>query len=139
MSLVSQGTTLTYNSNAVGEIVDINGPTASRDEIDATNLGSTAKEFQLALPDNGEITLTVNIAPADVGQEAIEADFYTDPPPARTVLITLPLADGHSTNTTISVSARVSGFEVAIQTDSIVQINVTLRCTGAATWTWGDV
>lgn len=139
MALVSQGTTLTWNTNAVGEIVDINGPTSTRDEIDSTNLGSTAKEFQLALVDNGTLSMTVNCKPADLGQEGLEGDFNTDPPPSRAVLITLPIDtdQSHSTATTLAFNARCSGFELAVATDAIVQINVSLRLTGAVTWTWG--
>lgn len=147
MALPTQGTTLEIGDGAspivytaIGEVVDISGPTSSRGEIDGTHLGSTAKEFDLELIDHGELTFTCNYRPGDAGQVNLDALFTTDPPPSRSWRLTLPIDTdaGHSTATTIIGTGRISGHEFNIATDGKVELSITIRNTGPRTITEGS-
>lgn|SRR5574337_888301 len=67
----SGGTATPVAWTDVGEIVNFNGPSGSANVIDATHLGSTAKEKLMGLPDEGQFTFEVNWIPSDTGQQAL--------------------------------------------------------------------
>ena len=75
MAIETQGCVLYWSTTtslstviSIGEVVGFNGPTGSANVIDASHLGSTAKEKMIGLRDEGQITLDCNLAPADSGQ-----------------------------------------------------------------------
>ncbi|MDY6844227.1 MAG: hypothetical protein SVW57_09090, partial [Thermodesulfobacteriota bacterium] len=45
----------------IGDITSFNGPTGSAAVIDVTNLGSTAKEKMMGIPDEGQFSFEVNL------------------------------------------------------------------------------
>lgn len=145
--ITTQGATLEVGDGSsppsfteIGSVVDINGPTSSRGEVETTALDSTAKEFLLQLKDQGELSLTVNYKPGDTGQQLLQTLFDTEPPPSRTWKITLPTDSdaGHSTGTVIEGTGRVSGMPFTVSTDSKVEREVTIRNTGDVTVTHGS-
>lgn len=145
MPLPSQGTTLSVRNAAddawivVGKVADINGPSTERGDIDDTTLDSTAVETLLALPDNGEISLTLSIDPDDAGQQELNTLLDDAAAPSRNVQIELPLKQGHSTRTTLTVLCRVKAGPMSLQTNNRAEQNITLRATGPRTLVWGAV
>lgn len=145
MGIPTQGATISVRNSAdsadilIGQVTSISGPSSSRDEIDDTNLSSTAKEYLLGLIDNGEIQLSCACKPGDAGQQELHTMFETDPPPSRVFKITLAIDTdaGHSTATTISVPCRVQAAPFSIETESRVEVEFSLRSTGARTIVWG--
>ena len=61
-------TTALSTAIAVGSISGFNGPSGSAAIIDVTNLGSTAKEKMMGLPDEGNISFDMQLNTSDSGQ-----------------------------------------------------------------------
>lgn len=64
-------TPLTYS--AFCELTQVDQQDGTADEIDATTVCSTAKEFEVGLSDSGTLTLNYNFAPSSNVQEAFRA------------------------------------------------------------------
>ncbi len=127
MAIVTQSTTLSIDSQLVGEVVDFSGPGGSASVIDATHLGSTAKEKLMGLPDEGQFTFNLNLDPQDEGQGDLR-----DARIARsknTYLLTL--SDG----TTLSFDGFCLEFSIAGGVDALVSASCTIEITGPVTWT----
>lgn len=58
----------------IGNLTALSGPEFSKDEIEHTDMDSTAKEFFGDLPNPGSINFTANRNFGDVGQTATRAD-----------------------------------------------------------------
>jgi len=125
------------NVSDVGEF----GPQA--DDIDKTNLMSTAKEYLVGLPDNGEATLQINFNPQDpvhqfLNDNAGAAPQYqfmvglSDGTAAPTNVggtLTTPVA-----RTTAKFIASVKSFRGSIKTNDLDRVTCSLRISGAITW-----
>ena len=131
-SVQTQGTTLeVHNSSgvfiSVGEVTDITGPGGQAAEIDTTNLSSTAKEYNIGLKDEGQVTLELNYDPSDTGQDRLIALY--DAQTSDTFKITLQ----DSGSETWTFDAYVMGRPITINRDDVVKMSITLRITGAVT------
>lgn len=125
------------NVSDVGEF----GPQA--DDIDVTNLKSTAKEYLVGLPDNGEATLQINFNPQDPVHQ-----FLNDHAGTSTRLqFMVGLSDGTAaptnvagvlttpTNrTTAKFTASVKSFRGSIKANDADRATCSLRISGAITW-----
>lgn len=58
----------------VGNVVSITGPEFSKDEIEHTDMDSTAKEFFGDLKNPGSLNISINRNVGNVGQEAMRTD-----------------------------------------------------------------
>ena len=135
MAIESQGCVLYWSTTtslstviSVGQVVGFNGPTGSANVIDASHLGSTAKEKMIGLRDEGQITLDCNLAPADSGQVKLRecraartqgnwAIKMTD------TAITMLIGHGYC-----------SGFSITGAVDQIVKASITIEISGAVTY-----
>jgi hypothetical protein len=120
--------TITGSAN-IGEIKSFNGPGGQASEIDVTTLESTGKEFLMGLQDEGEISLEVNFDPADVGQVFCRNARTNQT--RNSYRITLPNAAA----TKLDFLAFCKGFSLAGGVDDVVKASLTLRVTGAVTFT----
>ena len=128
MTLEIQDTTtspISYNS--IPDITEISGPDGSATEIDATDLGSTAKESKVGLKDEGQISLTINYRPANT----YHAQLRTDRTNRTLRVFRLTFTDSPATVWTFS--AYVMGFSITNAVDGLTQANVTLRISGTIT------
>lgn len=112
----------------IGEVVTFQGPGGEAAEIDVTNLKSSAKEFIMGLPDEGDVSLSLNLDPQDAQQTALRADRAAQT--LRNFRITLT----DSGATTVSFAAYVKGFSISGGIDDKVTADVALRVSGALTW-----
>ena len=55
----------------VGEVVNIGAPDGEAADIDTTHLESTAKEYLVGLPDNGNIEIAMNGISGDAGHSEL--------------------------------------------------------------------
>ena len=128
-ALDSQGVTLEITSNspilAIPEISNIQGPGGQANEIDVTDLNSTAKEFRMGLQDEGSITLDIMYIPANAAHAALRAAR------AAQALTTFRLTFTDSPLTTWTFIAFVLGFEISNSVDDVTKASVTLRVSGA--------
>jgi hypothetical protein len=125
-------TTAMDSTGAVGEIKSISGPAGSANVIDCSNLGSTAKEKQMGLPDEGSITLEVNFGyttSANDKQKDMIADRKARTKRQWGILFpdassSLARGDGYCT-----------GFAITGSVDNILSANITVEIDGPVTWT----
>lgn len=111
------------------DITSIDGPGGEAAEIDVTHLCSTAKEFLIGLPDEGNITLEGNLVPTDTGQTRLRTDRVNATKRNYKIILT------DSPATMITFAAYVKGFKISAGVDTQVKVSITLRVTGALTWT----
>jgi hypothetical protein len=121
------GTASTDAFSKIAEVVDIDPPAGESAEVDVTHLESLAREFKLGLRDNGQTTLTMNLIPGSVQQEAIEDD--QDSGTIRYYKIVF--RDGVNGR---AFKAGVKQFKVAaIAVDGALRATVVFRNSGAVT------
>lgn len=63
-----------YDMGNIGEVVDFNGPGGSSPVINITHLQSTAVEKLIGIPDEGQLSITLNYNPTDAGQAGLRTD-----------------------------------------------------------------
>lgn len=112
---------------AIPQVVSIDGPTATNDEIDTTHLTSTAKEFIGALPDYGSLNTEIEWDERDTVHSGLRTDFQN-----RTVR-PFQIIDTGSPIKTASVSGFVKTLPLTYQANDVVRANVEIRLTGALT------
>lgn len=150
--LRTQGTEI-WVVNAPTTVLKIGNATALGDfgkqanDIVTTNLDSEAVEKIPGLPDNGDITLTINLAPGDEShkflndnagtgnrfQFCIGYSDGTEPPTAAASAIVPPDAADRTSDVFL---AGVKSFRKSVGTDSVVTVQVALSISGAITTTW---
>ena len=127
--LHGHGTSLSINAIVIGNIVSISGPDQSRDSIDISTMDSTDKwrEFTTGMLDAGEITFDLNYDGAAVGTANDLNTAFTAV--ASTILVTLP------DTSSFSASGFITALGTAIPFDDKVSQSVTVKLTGAMTFT----
>ncbi len=119
------------------------GPQA--DDIDVTNFDSTAKEYLVGLPDNGEASLQVNFKPNDAVHQLLNSWAGT----SNRVTFIVCFADGTTAPTFVAnavvaptnrtsakFTASVKAFRNAIKKNDAVRTTLTLRISGGITWSY---
>lgn len=132
----AQGTVLKRGNGAsseiftsIGEIKSIQGPSGTANLLDATHLESTAKEYVLGIPDEGEIRITMNWVPSSTQHQGLITDRLNRVKRNFNIVWSDNGAAVHA------FSAYVTNFEISAGTDAIVEASVTLKITGALTLT----
>lgn len=130
-AILVQGTTMTFNSVAVGGIESISGVgSGSAKSIDITTFASTAKEFSQGLRDFGTLEITFSRRNQDdLGQLEMFNAWANQQ--TKTVVITMPT----STANVITFSAFVESFPMDLNSDAAVTGKATLKITGAVAFT----
>ncbi len=133
-ALTSQGVTIGVGDGAspevfttIAEVKSIDGPGGQANEIDVTDLSSTAKEFALGLQDEGDITLDINYIPGNTQHAQLRSDRAAGT--SRNYRITFT----DSPATTWTFAAYVKGFSISNAVDNITGASVTLRVSGSIT------
>ncbi len=127
--VLTQATTVTYNSNTVLGVVSIKGLGAAKSaEIDVTTLASTAKEYRLGLQDFGAITMELIRSNDDTGQAGLLTAHAAQT--VNTTVIVLP----SGTLKTATFSASVESISSDIDKDGVVKGECVLRITGPVVW-----
>lgn len=111
----------------VGEVYDVKGPGGQSKEIDASHFQSTAVEVLLGLPDEGEVTLQMNLVPADTQQKGLWNDRKNQTLRNFRIVLT------DAALTTLAFSAYVKGFSIGMPKDDKISAEVTLRVSGPVT------
>lgn len=112
---------------AIGEVSTWDGPGGSASMYETTHLGSTAKEKQIGLPDEGQITLSTNwILDTDVGQQAAAT--------ARAARALKNFRLTFSDSSTATFAGYVLGLASSGGVDDKTSGSITIEITGAVTW-----
>lgn len=129
-AILCQGTTMTFNSVAVGGLMSITGiGSGSATEIDVTTFASSAKEYLQGLRDFGSIEVQLRRNQDDLGQAEMFSAMASQT--TRTVVITLP----SSTANVATFTAFVQSLSTDLKADGAVEGKAVLRITGAVAWT----
>jgi len=130
-AIITQGTTITVEvatvATPIANVVSFDGFDGESNEIDVTNLTSTAKEYLLGLQDFGQLTLTWHPDFNDAGQN----ELRTLRASGAAGVFQMTLSDG----ATIDFNARVRATPSSGGVDAALEGSCTLRITGEPTIT----
>lgn len=114
-------------------ITNVSGPGGAAAVIDVSDLDSTAKEKLMGLPDEGQVTLTVNWGTpnATLVQRVMIADRKSRTKRAWGICFPDP------TSSLATGEGYCTGFSVSGSVDAKVEANITVEITGPITWTSG--
>lgn len=148
MTILGQGTTLAYYSTpgtpttgsyiAIGEVIDLSGPSISRDTIETTVLDQATnhKTFIGGLIDSGEVTFDIQFDPTDTELQFIldtlDDGATADSTEARDTL-RIVFTDGSST--TYYMDGVFTGLSINTPKDDIATASVSFKVSGAVTTT----
>ena len=123
MANKSFGVTVTVNTNAIGELIDV-----TPGGVDVTNIDTTAHDsaggwrtFLGGLTDGGTLELSGNYVLADVGQVELRDER------GNVAAIVVTFSDG----STSTFSAVVGGFNLSNPLDDKIEYTCSLKVTGA--------
>jgi hypothetical protein len=123
---IGSGVGPTYAS--IQEIKTFSGPNGSATVIDVTDLSSSAKEKRLGLPDEGQLSFTINYIPKNTQHALLRTNRD-----ARTLTPFKMIFTDGSPKSTWTFNAYIQGFAVSGAVDGVVEANVTLEISGAIT------
>jgi len=136
MALEAQGTRLFWSASTaqstaieITQIVSFGGPSGSAGIIDITNLGSTAKEKLMGLPDEGQVTFDITYQATAASHIALRADRAS----RSKRNITIAYTDAASSID--YADAYCTGFSISGGVDDVLKASVTLEITGPITST----
>jgi hypothetical protein len=123
------GTTLTYNSKAVGEITVLEGPEAQQIFKDVTNFDSPVgfAERKPIQKKDTDIVFTCNYVNSNEGQAAIRADALANPVPLRTWAIAYSNSQGGFSG------SGYASFKVVANKDGTFNLNGVISVSGQIT------
>jgi predicted secreted protein len=112
---------------SVGEVINISGPTMSRETIDVTSLASMGgyREFIAGFRDPGTLTFTMNFTRSDY--ETMKTDFESD----TEVDYEMILPDDDVT--TLEFTGLVTELPLNLDAGSQITCNITIKVTGQVT------
>ena len=125
------GVTLTWDSDAVGEITNDLGFQTTTEMIDVTKHGSDDDytEYIPGLKDGGEITVEMNLYLTDTGQAGLLTDYEAQS--KKTYAITLPNTEA----STIGGSAYIKSLSIITPMKAQAKMAAVLKLTGKPTIT----
>jgi hypothetical protein len=109
----------------VGESVDFDGPGGAASVIDATHLGSTAREKIMGIPDEGQFTISLNRVFGNAGQKAVLL--------ARAQRARKPFKIVYYDNSTQTFDGFVLQFSTSGGVDDKLNGSIAIEITGAVT------
>lgn len=123
-AIAGTGAVLKRGVTAIAEVLNITGPSLTRDLIDVTHLGSSGgyREYVGGYREGGELTFTINFI--FTGYNNLKTDFDSDSSGSYSVI--LPDAG----NTTLSFSGYVTSMPLSIEPDNAVTADITIKITG---------
>jgi len=135
-ALSSQGMTVHVSDSGspgptwqlIPEISSIGGPSGSASIIDVTDLASSAKEKQMGLMDEGQVTLDLNYLPDNAVHEILRAARA-----AKSLMMFKITFTDAAPVTTFTFYGFVTGFSVSAGVDNPLKVSLTIEITGAVT------
>ena len=135
---MSSGATVSVEGHLftpIGEITGFSGPAGSAAIIDVTNLASTAKEKMVAIRDEGNITLDINLnTSADQYQVALIADRASRTKRVFDIKLNDTSTVAGSQPSALYFDGYVTGFSISGSVDNAVKGNIVIELTSAIHW-----
>lgn len=124
-TITASGTATPNTYTSVANINTFSGFDGQASEIDATNLGSTAKEFLIGIPDSGQFMVEVDQDFSDNGQNALRAAQTASA--SKNFKLNLP------NGKVASFTGFVKKISTAGGVDAVIKSSVDIRISGAIT------
>jgi hypothetical protein len=124
-------------STAVGEILSMNVDGMTLNPVETTTITDRFRKFTPGLIDSGSISLEVNLDPDDAQQGAIIDQLDVSANTVAPVLLSWLVEFGSTANkgATMSGIGMVTSFSVKASLDAAVTASVTIKWSGAVTFT----
>lgn len=119
----TQGTILTWNSVAVGEVQNVSGLSSPSNKISIGSFADTVMATRSGRRKAGDFTFDVNFNPDDTSHAALESDRQA----GTSRVVTLVAPEG--TIDTITFSALVMNYVISADDDNIYKAQITLKIT----------
>lgn len=129
---VGDGGSPTEAFTTIAEVIETSGPEQVNDEIETTNLSSTAKEFMSALKDSGSMDFECHFAPSNAQHQTLFADAGN----GTVRNYRMEWDDGNSPKPYIQFAAFVARLSNATPPNESVKMSGSLRISGALTTSW---
>jgi predicted secreted protein len=124
-AVTANGTTITVDSQLIGDVLSISPVTVSVATIDSTDLDSTWRTFIGGIKDGGECTFEIAYDPSGTDHQALETDIDGA---AKSVSI------AWSDSTTCTFSAIITSWSPTAAIDDKLTCSVGMKITGAVTF-----
>lgn len=133
-SVKTQGCALQLSDGAspevysdIANVMSFQGPSGSRQVIDATTLASTGKEKDVGIPDYGQVTFDFKFAASDTVLVDVWDNFVAG------TLHNFRILFSDSPRTQFDFAAYVLSMNYSASVDDIVRGSVTLEISGSVT------
>jgi hypothetical protein len=128
---IGQGTIFKFGTTACSQVVEVDGPEATVDTKETTNLSSTSKTYRAQLPDGGTVSATVQYDPADATHQAFHTAINAWPQAPTSCSIIF-----NTVNTsTATFSAILTRFKPkGMNEEDNLEAEIELKITGKVTW-----
>jgi len=124
-AVTSNGTTITVDSQLIGDVISIAAVSVAVATIDSTDLDSTWRTFIGGIKDGGDCSFEIAYDPSDASHTALEADIDGG---SKDVSI------AWSDATTCTFSAIITSFSPSAAIDDKLTCSVGMKITGAVTF-----
>lgn len=120
MAFVSTGIVISFDSGFLAEILEVTGPSMTRESIPSSHMGTTNDHTFLVakLVDGGELTVSIAYDPSEV------PPIHEDP---ETVTLTFP----DSSAATKTFTGFMTAFEMSAPLEERATASCTIKATGA--------
>jgi len=124
-AVTANGTTITVDSQLIGDVISISPASVSVATIDATVLDDSWRTFIGGIKDGGECTFEVNYDPSDTSHIALETDID-----GASKAVSIAWSD----STTCTFSAIITSYAPSASLDSALTCSIGMKITGAVTF-----
>lgn len=123
----------TYTTFA--QVKDIDGPSASADQIETSHRDSQLRKFQAGMRDGGEVSFDIVFDPdLAIHDPTLATSVYKDWELGRLANYKITFPGVVAAITTCIFSAFTSGFAFSAPMEDALTASVTLKINGALTW-----
>ena len=124
-AIAAQGTTFTYDSQVIGDLLSVSAPSVTVTTIDASDLDSDWKIFLAGLKDGGDVTFSIAYNPSGADHVALLADVGGGGKDFTITWSDAKTTTGNGIITSVSATAQM---------DDKLTMDVTIKCSGAITF-----
>ena len=152
-ALKTQGTELwtvatATTSAKIGRLTSVNPPSPNSDELETTDLDSTAKEFVQGLRDYGEAQIGIFFDPAaSSNHQQLITDFQSgvtrewliglsDGVTAVPAVVASSFGSPATTRSWIKFTGFIKSTPIQMATNGLATATLTVRCSGTPVFTW---
>ena len=124
-AIAAQGTTFTYDSQVIGDLLSVSAPSVTVTTIDASDLDSDWISFLAGLIVGGDVTFSIAYNPSGADHVALLADVGGGGKDFTITWSDAKTTTGNGIITSVSATAQM---------DDKLTMDVTIKCSGAITF-----